>query len=110
PRQIIPYAVNWKSRLESKQLVIVCAADFGEHLETLRRMRGNLAFDLLGRKAHARAGILQNVAELRAVQLRIDQNSRRSRVPDRVHRLEVFGAILGDDGDAITRIDSEALP
>jgi hypothetical protein len=47
--------------------------------------------------------MLEDVAELGTVQLGVGGHGRETRMPDRVHRLEIFDAVPCDDGDAVAR-------
>ena len=58
-------------------------------LEARRRVRRDLAVEPVGGEADARAGMLEDVAELGAVQLGIGRHRGEPGVPDRVERLEI---------------------
>ena len=75
----------------------------------LRRVRRDLAVDAGRGKADARAGMLQDVAELGAVQLGIGRHGGEPGVPDAVEQFEIVGRILGGDGDAVAGRKPEPL-
>ncbi len=58
-------------------------------------------------EAHARAGMLEDVAELAPVQLGVRRHRREAAVPDAVDGLEIFDAVLRDDRDAIAGLQPE---
>jgi hypothetical protein len=51
--------------------------------------------------------VLEDVAELGAVQLGVGGHGRETRMPDRVHRFEIFDAVPRDDGDAVARVEPQ---
>ena len=71
-------------------------------------MRRDLAVESVGGKAHPRAGLLEDVAKLGAVQLGVGRHRGEPGVPDRIERLDIVRAVLGDDGDAVAGLEAEA--
>ena len=53
--------------------------------------------------------MLQNVAELGAVQLGVGRHRGEAGVPDAVEHFEIVGRVLGDDGDAVAGLEAELL-
>ena len=53
--------------------------------------------------------MLQDVGELERMQLGIGRHGGKPGMPDTKEQLEVFGRVLGDDGDAVAKIEPEAL-
>ena len=74
-----------------------------------RRVRRDLGVEAGRGKADARAGMLENVAELGAVQLGVGRHRGKPGVPDAVEQLEIVRRILGDDGDAVAGREPEPL-
>jgi hypothetical protein len=64
-------------------------------------MTRNLGRDITGGKADARFGMFQNITKLAPMQLGVGGNGGEAGVPDAEHQLDIFGAIFGDDGDAV---------
>ena len=72
-------------------------------------MRCDLGVESVGSEANAGAGMLQNVAELAAVQFGVGRHRGEPRMPDAEHELDIIGAVLRRDGDALARLQAEAL-
>src|SRR2546421_4823261 len=53
--------------------------------------------------------MLQNVAELTAMQLGVGRHGGEAGVPDAVDHLDILDAVLGNDRDAIARFEPEAM-
>ena len=64
-------------------------------------MRRDLGVEAVGREAQARAGLFENVAQLRAMQFGVGRHRGEARVPDGVHGFEIVGAVLRRDCDAL---------
>src|SRR5204863_3778111 len=52
--------------------------------------------------------MFENVAKLAPTQLGVRRHRRKAAVPNAMDGLDVFDAILGDDGDAIARLKTES--
>ena len=107
PGEIVARARLDRRRIGGEQRVIFVAADDDQPLEARRRMRRDLLVEAAGREAHARAGMLEDVAELAPVQLGVRRHRREAAVPDAVNGLEILDAVLRDDRDAIAGLQSE---
>ena len=105
PGEIVAVARRAGDRVGREQIFVFAAADHDHALERFRRMRRDLGIEPFGGKTNPRAGMLENVAKLRAMQLRIGRHGREARMPDGIERLEIIRAVLGGDGDAIAGIE-----
>src|SRR5262249_49905207 len=76
-------------------------ANDDEMFEALGRMRRDRRIEPRRCKADARAGMLEDIAELGAVQLGIGRHSGEPHVPDAEQQFEIGRRILADDGDAV---------
>jgi len=66
-------------------------------------------FDVRRHKASLGLGMLQDIAELRAMQLGICRHSAKAGVPDGVKDFEVIGRILCGDCHPIAGLQPKAL-
>ncbi len=107
PGEIVAAALNHGDRIGGEQHFIVRAADADQPLKTFRRMRGKLAVEPVGNETHPRAGLFEDVAQLGAVQLGVGRHRGQARMPDRVQHFDIIRAVPGDDGDAITGVETE---
>ncbi len=101
PGEIIARARHDRDRIGAEQRLVFGAADRDQALERLRRVRRDLAVDAGRSEADARAGLLQDIAELGAMQLGVGGNGGEAGVPNAVQQREIVGRILGRDGDAV---------
>ena len=109
PGEIVRRPRHDVDRLRGKQRFIIGAADGDEPVKRFRRMRRDLAVDAGRGKADARAGMIENVTELGAVQLGVRRHHGKTGVPDAEQQFEIVRGILGGDGDALTGRELEAL-
>ena len=109
PREVVAVARLWRDRIGGEQRFVVVAADHDQAFERRRRVRRDLGIESVGSEADAGAGVLQNVAELAAVQLGVGRDRGEPRMPDAEHELDIVGAILRRDGDTLARLQAEAL-
>ena len=109
PGEIVAAARPRCDRIGGKQRLVVAAADHDHAFQRRRRVRCDLGIEPVGREADAGAGMLQNVAELAAVQFGIGRHRGKSRVPNAEHELHIIGAVLRRYGDTLTRLKTEAL-
>ena len=72
-------------------------------------MGRDLIAELAGCEAHAGAGMLQDIADLAAVQFCIGGHHDCSRVPNAEHQLQIVGTILRDDGDAFAGLKQQTV-
>ena len=77
-------------------------------LERLRRKRRDVSIEARGDKACARTRMFEDVADLRAVQLGVNEHSSEAGVPNPVQRFEIGDAILCNDRDAIAAVELAA--
>ena len=101
PGKIVAIARLGQYRVGGKQRVVFGAADDDQVFESCGRVRRQLAVQSRRGKAHARARMLNDVAELTAVQLGVGRHRGKPAVPDAVNRLDVFDAVLGNDRDTV---------
>jgi hypothetical protein len=109
PGEIVGVARHDGDRVGREQPIVLRAADDDHALQTGRRVRSDLAVEPRRGKADARARLLEDVAELRAMQLGVGGNGGEPGMPDRIERFEIVRAVLGDDGDAIAGHKPKAL-
>ncbi len=109
PGEIAAVARRRRHRIGIAQRVPAGAADPHKMLQRLRRVRRDRRLEPIRREAHPRAGMLKNVAKLRAMQLGIGRHRRETRVPDGEQQLDIFGAVLRGDGDAIAGLEAELV-
>ena len=72
-------------------------------------MRRDLGIEPVGSEADAGTGMLQNVAELAAVQFCVGRHGGKPGMPNAEHELHIIGAILRRDGDTLAGLQAEAL-
>jgi len=72
-------------------------------------MRRDRAIESGRSEANARAGLLQDKAELGAMQLGIGGNGGKTGMPDTVQQGEIVGRILGRDGDAVAGLEPQPV-
>ncbi len=109
PGQIVARACNERRRIGGKQRLVAGAADGDQVFERFGRVRRDVGIEALGGKADARARLLQDVAELGAVQLGIGRHRGEPCVPDAVKQFEIMMRILGGDGDPLAGRQAELL-
>ena len=108
PGEVVRPALDGgRDRLVLEERGVSRAADDDEPLERRRRVRGKIALELGRGEAELCAGVLEHVAELGPMQLRVRRHGRKARPPQAVEDLDVFRAVLGDDGDALARREAE---
>ena len=109
PRQIVAAARPRCDRIGGEQRFVVAAADHDQAFQRRRRVRRDLGIEPVGSEADAGAGVLQNVAELAAVQFCVGRHRGEPRMPDAEHELDIIGAVLRRDGDTLAGLQAEAL-
>ena len=109
PGKVVAVARPRCDRIGGEQRFVIAAADHDQAFQRRRRMRRDLGIELVGSEADAGAGMLQNVAELAAVQFGVGRHCGQPRMPDAEHQLHIVGAVLRRDGDALARLQAEAL-
>ena len=87
--------------------MIFVAADDDQPLEARGRVRRDFLVEPRRRETDARAGMLEDVAELAAMQLGVRRHRREAAMPDAVDRLDIFDAVLRDDRHAIAGLQPE---
>ena len=107
PGEIVAAARPRRDGIGDEQRFVVAAADHDQVLERTRRMRRNLGIEPVGSEADAGAGMLQNIAELAAVQLGIGRHRGEPRMPDAEHELDIVEAILRRDGNTLAGFQAE---
>ena len=109
PSQIVAARSPNIEGVSGKERFVFRAADADEPFERRRRMTRDLGCDIIGGKAGARSGMVQDVRKLAPMQLGIGWYGGEARVPGAEHQLDIFRAILGGDGDAIAGSQREPL-
>ena len=107
PGEVVAVARLDRCGVGGEQRFIFVAADHDQPFEARGRVRRDLLVEARRRETDARAGMFEDVAELAAMQLGVRRHRREPAVPDAVDRLDVFDAVLRDDGDAIAGLQSE---
>ena len=72
-------------------------------------MRADVGVEALGHEADAGTGMLEDVAELGPVQLRIDRHRGKAGEPDAVQDLEILGRVLRDNRDPVARCQADRV-
>jgi hypothetical protein len=90
-----------------QQALVFRALDANQFLQRLRRVARYFRFHVLGHETDARTGMLENVAKLRAMQLRVRRHAGKPGMHDPEHDRDIVGLIFGDDGDAVAVFHAE---
>src|SRR4029077_19534896 len=109
PGEIVAVARRDGYRVSGEQRVALAAPDDNQALEARRCVRRDFGVETRRRKAYSCAGMLQDVTELTPMQLGVCRHGSETAVPDAENRLDVFDAILRNDGDAIAGLEPEAM-
>ena len=89
PGEVVATAWRKRDRVGGKQRLVLHAADGDQPFEAFRRVRCNLVIEPGRGKAHARAGMFENITELGAVQLGIGRHRGKSGVPDAEQQFDI---------------------
>ena len=106
PRVVVEGARDGGSRLGSDQRVVVRVAE-DDHPRLPGKVLREPGREVGAREADARPARLDELRCLARMELGVDRDCDRPRVPDREQRLEVFGAVPGEQHDPVARSDAE---
>ena len=109
PGEIVAGPRHDRDRLGIEQGGIFRAADRDQPLETCGCVRRDLGLKARRGEADPRARMLEDEAELAAMQLGVRRHRGKPGVPDAVHQGEIIDRVLGRDGDAIAGLKRAAL-
>ena len=108
PGEIVSLSQGDRRGIGLEQFRIFRAADGDEAIEARRRVCCDLRVDARRGEANLGARMLQDVAELRAVQLGICGHSHKAGMPGGIEDVEIINGIVRGNPDALTRLEAKA--